>query len=75
MLRESPRSPKTKFLLTLVFTSDVVGVGVVSGVITAMESGSKKSERFHFFRLRLRLRRLRDLVKTRLSASEAEVEG
>ena len=31
MLRESPRSPKTKFLLTLVFTSDVVGVGVVSG--------------------------------------------
>ena len=78
MLRESPRSPKTKFLLTLVFTSDVVGVGVVSGVITAMESGSKKSERFHFFRLRLRLRRLRsayDLVKIRLSESEAEAEG
>ena len=62
----------------LVFTSDGVGVGavsgvarksaydlmktkvgVVSGVISATESESEESERFHFFRHRLRLRRLR----------------
>ena len=64
--------------LRVVFSSDRVGVGVVSGVISATESESEESERFHFFRLRLRLRRLRfayDLVKTRLSESEAEVEG
>ena len=38
---------------------------------------SEKSERFHFFRHRLRLNRLRfacDLVKTRLPKSEAETE-
>ena len=53
-------------------------IGVVSEVISATESESAESERFHFFRLRLRLRRLRsayDLVKTRLSESEAEAEG
>ena len=52
-------------------------MGVVSGVISATESGSEELERFHFFRLRLRLRRLRsayDLVKTGLSESEAEAE-
>ena len=41
------------------------------------ESESEESERFHFFQLRLRLRRLcstYDLVKTRLLES-AEVEG
>ena len=53
-------------------------IGVVSGVISATESESEESERFHFFRLRLQFRRLRsayDLVKTRLSDSEAEAEG
>ena len=43
-----------------------------------MESESEKSERFHFFRPRLRLHRLcsaYDLVKTRLSELEAEAEG
>ena len=43
-----------------------------------MELESEESERFNFFRPRLRLRRLRsayDLVKTRLSESEAEAEG
>ena len=44
-----------------------------------MESESEELERFHFYRLRLGLRRLRsalyDLVKTRLSESEAEAEG
>ena len=53
-------------------------MGVVSGVISATESESEESERFHFFRLRLRLRRLRsayDLVKTRLSESEAGTKG
>ena len=52
-------------------------MGVVSRVISATESGSEESEGFHFFRLRSRLRRLRsayDLVKTRLSESEAEAE-
>ena len=51
----------------LVSTSDGVGVvrapitkwksniGVVSGVISATESESEESERFHFFRLRLRV--------------------
>ena len=42
------------------------------------ESESEESERFPFFRLRLRLCRLRsayDLVKTRLSGSEAEAQG
>ena len=42
------------------------------------ESESEESERFHFFRLCLRLHRLHsayDLVKTRLSESEAEAEG
>ena len=73
----------------LVFTSDrvVVGVvralmtqwnsntGVVRGVLSATESESEESERFHFLRPRLRLRRLSfayDLVKTRLSEAEAE---
>ena len=43
-----------------------------------MESESEESERFHFLRLLLWLRRLRstyDLVKTRLSESEEEAEG
>ena len=41
-----------------------------------MESESEESERFHFFRLRLRrLRSAYDLVKTRLSEPEAEAEG
>ena len=38
---------------------------------------SYESECFHFFQLRLRLRRLRsayELVKTRLTESEAEAE-
>ena len=38
---------------------------------------SEESERFHFFRLRLRLCRLGpayDVVKTRLSESKAEAE-
>ena len=48
--------------------------GVVSGVIRATDSDSEESERFHFFRLR-RLRSAYDLVKTRLSESEAEAEG
>ena len=62
----------------MVFSSDGVGVGVVGGVISATESELEESERFHFFRLRLRLLRLRfasDLVKTRLSESEAAAEG
>ena len=49
-------------------------MGVVSGVISETESETEESERFHFFRLR-RLRFPYDLVKTRLSESEAEVEG
>ena len=43
-----------------------------------MESESEELERFQFFRLCLRLRRLHsayDLWKTRLSESEAEAEG
>ena len=43
-----------------------------------MESESEESERFHFFHLPLRLRRLcsaYDVVKTRLSESEAEAKG
>ena len=36
-------------LLRLVFTSDGVGVGVVSGVVRATESESEESESFHFF--------------------------
>ena len=43
-----------------------------------MELESEESERFHFFQLRLRLHCLHsayDLMKTRLSESEAEVEG
>ena len=61
-----------------------LGVGIVSGVIrtlvravtSAMES--EELESFHFFRPRLRLCRLHsayDLIKTRLSESEAEAEG
>ena len=53
-------------------------IGVVSRVISATESDSEESERFHFFRLRLLLRRLcsaYDQVKTRLLESEAEAEG
>ena len=64
--------------LRVVFTSDRVEVGVVSGVISATESESEQSERFYFSRLRLRLRRLLsayELEKTRSSKSEAEVEG
>ena len=34
-------------------------IGFVSGVINATESESEESERFHFSRLRLQLRRLR----------------
>ena len=52
-------------------------VGVASGVLSATESESEGAELFLFFRLRLRLRRLPsayDLVKTRLSESEAEAE-
>ena len=44
----------------------------------ATESESEESERFHFFRLRLRRRLLRsasDLLKTILLVSEAEAEG
>ena len=48
--------------IRMVFSSDGVGVGVVSGVISVTESESEESERFHFFRLRLRLRRLRSLL-------------
>ena len=48
-------------------------IGVVSGVIRATKSESEESGRFHFFRLR-RLRSAYDLVKTRLSESEAEAE-
>ena len=33
----------------MVFTDDGVGVGVVGGVISATESESEESERFHFF--------------------------
>ena len=57
------------------FTSDGLGVGVVSGVVRAAESESEQSKHFHFLRLRLRLGRLRsacNLVKTRLSKWEAE---
>ena len=61
-------------LSRLVFTSDGIGLGVVSGVVSgviiATQSESEESERFHFFPLRLRLSRLRyayDLVKTRSS--------
>ena len=64
--------------LRVVFTSDRVEVGVVSGVVSATESESEQSERFYFCRLRLRLRRLLsayELEKTRSSESEAEVEG
>ena len=48
------------------------------GIISATELESEESERFHFFRLRLRLHHLRsgyELVKTSLSESEAEAEG
>ena len=55
VLREEP----ILFGRWLVFTSDRVGVGVVSGVISAKESESEESERFLFFRLRLWLHRLR----------------
>ena len=44
----------------------------------ATDSESEESERFHFFRLRLRRRLLRsafDLVKTILSVSEAQAQG
>ena len=44
----------------------------------ATDSESEESERFHFFRLRLRRRLLRsasDLVKTIMSVSEAQAEG
>ena len=44
----------------------------------ATDLESEESERFHFFRLRLRRRLLRsasDLVKTILSVSEAQAEG
>ena len=42
------------------------------------ESESEESERFHFFQLHLQLCSLHsayDLVKTRLSESEAQAEG
>ena len=48
-------------------------IGVVSGVISATESESEEAERFHFFRLG-RLRSAYNLVKTRLSDSEAEAK-
>ena len=53
-------------------------IGVVREVISTAEVESEELERFHFFRLHFRLCRLRsayDLVKTRLSESEAETEG
>ena len=75
--------------LRLVFASDGVGVavgvirelmawwklkiGVVSRVISSTESESEESERFHFRRFRLQLRRLWS-SETRLSKSEAEAE-
>ena len=63
----------------LVFTSDGVGVGIVSGVVRALmtlsstESESEESERFHFLPTTLMspsLRSAYDLVKTRLSESD-----
>ena len=51
---------------------------IVSGVIRETESESEQSEHFHFFRLHLRLGRLRsayNLVETRSSEWEAEAEG
>ena len=45
--------------------------------MSVTESESEESEHFHFLRLCLQLRRLcsaYDLVKTRLSESEAEAE-
>ena len=57
----------------LVFTSD--GVGVVSGVISAKESESEESERFLFFSDSAYDSIAYDLVKTKLSESEAEAEG
>ena len=56
-----------------------IKIGVVNGVIIATGSDCQKNSnwRFHFFRHRLRLNRLRlayDLVKTRLPESEAKTE-
>ena len=42
----------------VVVIREVMKIGVVSGVISSTESESEKSERFHFFRFRLRPRRL-----------------
>ena len=82
MAKKSPyfslNSTQDTPFIRMVFSSDGVGVGVVGGVISATESELEESERFHFFRLRLRLLRLRsasDLVKTRLSELEAAAEG
>ena len=53
-------------------------IGVISSAISATELESDESERFHFFRLRLRFPRLCSayvVVKTRLSESKAEAEG
>ena len=55
----------------LVFTSDRVGVGVIS----AKESESEESERFLFFSDSAYDSIAYDLVKTKLSESEAEAEG
>ena len=78
----------------LVFTSDGVGVGVLSGVvrafitlwkskitvvsrvISATESESEESERFHFLPTPLTTpSKSHDLVKTGLMESEEEAEG
>ena len=71
VLREEP----ILFDRWLVFTSDRVGVGVVSGVISAKESESEESERFLFFSDSAYDSIAYDLVKTKLSESEAEAEG
>ena len=69
VLREEP----ILFGRWLVFTSD--RVGVVSGVISAKESESEESERFLFFSDSAYDSIAYDLVKTKLSESEAEAEG
>ena len=62
VLREEP----ILFGRWLVFTSDRVGVGVVTGVISAEESESEESERFLFSDSAYDSIAY-DLVKTRLS--------
>ena len=74
LLREEP----ILFDRWLVFTSDRVGVGVVSGVISAKESvkiGVRRIRTFPFFSDSAYDSIAYDLVKTKLSESEAEAEG